>query len=834
MEFDFASITTENDPLSILDPVALFDALPNKEPGLGYLRRVQADVLEKWSAKRSETDLVIKMNTGTGKTIVGLLLLQVSLHEGVGPALYLAPDPHLAQRAASEARRLGLSITDDPTSSKFRSCEAICVTSLQKLINGMSVFGLSGSTRTISVGSIVVDDAHSGITRLEEVCRALIPPGDSAYSDLLALFEEDLQRQGASTLLDIKSGDRGAVMRIPFWAWQERIKEVLAILHPLRRTQLKWTWPLIGDQLALCGATLSSDGIEITPPLPPIQKFPSFVDARRRVYMTATLANDSALITHFRASPDSISNPIVPSSAADLGDRLVLVPQELLPDLSDDSLREAIAAIAVTDNVVVLAPSWARAALWSEVANETVSTSDEITAITERLKSEAVGLVVIVNRYDGIDLPDSACRVLVLDGLPQATHGAERREASALRDSNAIVTRQVQRFEQGMGRAVRSREDRCAVLVMDRRLVELISRADVPSKLSPGTRAQLELSRKVANSLEGRRDLTMDGLVDLVRQVIDGAEDFKSAARQALVDAKYETVRLDPTSALLREAYDAAVRGDSESAARCADAASNEARNTLHDDRLTGWLMETAAAYWNFIDPVMAQQILVSASALNPSTLHPIAGITFRPERPTRRQARAAVEFLSSRYSSGESLRIGVEALLADLAWNPDRTDEAEQALSDLAGYLGFSGQRPEKETGRGGDVLWSLGDNNFLAIEAKTGAVTEFIAKKDIDQLGGFIRWVQDTINPSGVLIPILVHPSRHLHPTGTAPDGTRVIDRDHLAKLATAFRNYADALAVNDRFLSEPAVQEQLTQFSFNGLQFHPTYGASVQTAT
>lgn len=75
MDFDFASIVAGAEIQSITDPVALFDALPNKGHGLGYLRRVQADVLEKWSSRRDAADLVVKMNTGTGKTIVGLLIL---------------------------------------------------------------------------------------------------------------------------------------------------------------------------------------------------------------------------------------------------------------------------------------------------------------------------------------------------------------------------------------------------------------------------------------------------------------------------------------------------------------------------------------------------------------------------------------------------------------------------------------------------------------------------------------------------------------------------------------------------------------------------------------
>ena len=41
-----------------------------------------------------------------------------------------------------------------------------------------------------------------------------------------------------------------------------------------------------------------------------------------------------------------------------------------------------------------------------------------ITQTVAPLKHQHVGLVVFVNRYDGIDLPDDACRILVIDGLP--------------------------------------------------------------------------------------------------------------------------------------------------------------------------------------------------------------------------------------------------------------------------------------------------------------------------------------------------------------------------------------------------------------------------------
>lgn len=93
---------------SILDPREMFQALPQKAVQYKYLRDVQGEVLEKWSARRSERDFVLKMNTGAGKTVVGLLILRASLNEGIGPAVYIAPDGYLAKQALSEAKALGI------------------------------------------------------------------------------------------------------------------------------------------------------------------------------------------------------------------------------------------------------------------------------------------------------------------------------------------------------------------------------------------------------------------------------------------------------------------------------------------------------------------------------------------------------------------------------------------------------------------------------------------------------------------------------------------------------------------------------------------------------
>jgi hypothetical protein len=165
MAFDFSRLASSGAIADITEPATLFDALPNKADGYGYLRAVQKTVLDAWSLRRDERDVVIKTNTGGGKTIVGLLMLQCCLHEKKGPALYLAPDPHLAQRVCDEAANLGLAVATDPEAGKFISGDAICVTTMRTLVNGRTRFGLAGPSgrQPIRVSSIVIDDAHAAL-----------------------------------------------------------------------------------------------------------------------------------------------------------------------------------------------------------------------------------------------------------------------------------------------------------------------------------------------------------------------------------------------------------------------------------------------------------------------------------------------------------------------------------------------------------------------------------------------------------------------------------------------------------------------------------------------
>lgn len=827
---------------SLLRPRDIFAALPTKP--WSYLRQEQGEALEGWFARRNDRDVVIKQNTGGGKTVIGLLIAQSTLNEGVGKAVYLAPDTYLASRVRKEAARLGLPTAEQPNDIRFTSGRAILVATFQKLINGQSVFGVTGGRRpTIDLGVVVVDDAHAALATTEGQFRLSIPAQHPAGRKLFDLFQGVVMEQSEKAWLDIVAADDpGAVARVPFWAWADKHGEVLEILHPHQHDdEFKFAWPLIADSLKLCTAMFSSRGVEIRPPCPPIGKIPSFVTAKRRVYLTATLADDSVLVTNLKADPKNLTNVVTPGSAADLGDRLVLAPVELNPTLDDAAIRQLAKGFSIGDrdgdghpetrpvNVVVLVPSTAKAEQWSHLADEVFHVQDLDEGVA-RLVAGHVGLVVLVNKYDGIDLPGTACELLVLDGIPRPLDAAERREAAALLDSPTQRARDVQRIEQGMGRGVRDVKDHCAVLLMGAGLGMAVHDDSWLELFSPATRAQLQLSRDVAMQLHGAG---LEGIRTALSVCLDRDPQWVERSRLAVASVLYNNVgAVRPEAIAAREAFDLAAAAQYDQAA----GRLQTAIDSITDPALRGWVREQKATYLHFVDPALAQQQLGAAVRDNPAVLRPAVGVDVRQARAATVQACAAAEYLGATYPDSTALVLGLRAVLDDIVWDNERTKDAEVAWEKLGKHLGFTSTRPEQLYGTGPDNLWTLSSTQHAVIELKTGVDLdcEGIAKKDVDQLGGSVRWNERT-HPQVSNVPVTVHPVDVLDSKATPVAGMRIITPVKLDELKTAVEAFATALAQGTaRWTSEQAVAEQLAYHRLTGDRIVATYSVSPHRQT
>ena len=114
MNIDFSKLSAALNQKNIIEPREIFLSLTNKSTKYnGYLRDVQTEVLELWYQNRNKKDNIIKMNTGSGKTVVGLLLLKSCINENKGKCVYVVPDNYLVEQVIKEANDLGINVTKD-------------------------------------------------------------------------------------------------------------------------------------------------------------------------------------------------------------------------------------------------------------------------------------------------------------------------------------------------------------------------------------------------------------------------------------------------------------------------------------------------------------------------------------------------------------------------------------------------------------------------------------------------------------------------------------------------------------------------------------------------
>ena len=99
---DFKKLRRERAKPKVIEPEAIFRRLP-RPPGIKDIYVSQKEVLDGWFARREKKDLVIKLNTGGGKTLIGLLVAQSIMNEREQPVLYLAPNNQLVAQILDKA-----------------------------------------------------------------------------------------------------------------------------------------------------------------------------------------------------------------------------------------------------------------------------------------------------------------------------------------------------------------------------------------------------------------------------------------------------------------------------------------------------------------------------------------------------------------------------------------------------------------------------------------------------------------------------------------------------------------------------------------------------------
>ncbi|OED63821.1 helicase [Vibrio tasmaniensis ZS-17] len=811
---DFSQLGGTNPVDSSFNPREVFQALPKVGGKFQYPRDVQSQVWAKWYERRDTNNLVIKMNTGGGKTSVGLLVLKSCLNEKKGPAVYVVPDNYLVDQVILEAKELGIETTKNPHDHRYLSGNSILVINIHKLVNGRSVFGVDDEGIKVPIGSIIIDDAHACLDTVDQQFTMEIPSASPLYNELRSTFDSVLEKQSYAKYHEILSGDTSAFLQVPFWSWQKQQAVVTQTLVKYKGDRvIEFSYPLLKSHLQLANCVFSASKVEISPHFIPISVIPALVQATRKIFMTATLADDSILSSHFGVNPNELSNPITPDSAGDVGDRMILLPQVINPKITDEDIQQLCKSVSKKHNVVVITPSTYRAKQWENVSDLTLNSSN-ISEGVARLKTQHVGLVVLNNRYDGIDLPQTACRLLVIDGLPDARNLIDRVKQSSLMSSNYDNVEKIQRIEQGMGRGVRSSDDYCVVLLTGKGLTSTIYTDNAIENFSPATRAQMNISESVATQVTDKPASELELLMDYcLLQNPQWVGFSKGQLAQLTYDERADS---KPIKLSLYDAYLSATRGDVNNACRIIEATAN----ACDDNALKGYLKQVLAEYTNINDETQAQLILLNANTYNQRLLKPLSGLNYSKINDlTQEQAEQCSSYLNSKFLVKNKMIIAANAMIDDLFFKPKSANKFEAAMNDLAKMLGFNSQRPELAYNKGPDNLWSIGNQQYLVIECKNEATSDTINKSYCNQLNGSSTWFENQYDFTSQHTPIMVHPSVKFEYASSPKPTIRIINEQKLQELRQNALSFFEAISTNNEINNVDAIREKLATYKLRG---------------
>lgn len=786
------------------DPVEIFRRLP-KPPGINDLYSSQAQVLMDWHEHRQQRDTVIKLHTGGGKTLVGLLVAQATLNELREPVLYLCATTQLVEQTLAKAteysiRAVGYS-SGQPLPEAFVGADAVLVATYQALFNGRSLFGVRGGGRDIvHAGGIILDDAHVSFATVRSQFTLTVSKqrAPEHYAELTSAFRADFQEVGRlGTFDDVVAGSEYTVLEVPYWAWKNRQGAIHGTLRAAVDDGLEW--PLVRDSLEYCHAFVSRDAFVVSPLFPFVDLIPTFSDCPRRVFMSATIADDSALIETFDADEELVAEPITSNSLAGVAERMILAP-ELMPEPIKD-LGQVLRRLATWSaekrgaGTVILTPSNAAAAGWDPVATVPGS-ADEVAALVKELqKEETRGPVVFANRYDGIDLPNGACRLLIVDGLPRGTSAYDQYRANVFLGGTAVNTLLAQRIEQGIGRAARGAGDYCVVVLTGRDLVAWLGRESNLKLLTNSTRAQIEIGAEVSRSIDGLQELARTIQRSFARDQ-DWIE-YHAEQLAELSDAQLPKGAELARAAVCRKALRLLRDGYHEKSLN-ALTTFEDARSTLGgealDPQTRGWLLEFAARIallWGRDD--LALDLQRQAYSKNRNLSRPRAAIPYVPLVPPGPQARSIVANLGpfrARRGFVAEFDEAVSQLVPSASAN-----QFEEALRGLGNTLGFRAERPEKTYGVGPDVLWLLDERRALVIEAKSRKNgTSALTKEQHGQLLNAEQWFNREY-PEMVCMRVSVHPNVRVT-RSTVPGSSRALTLAALASLVADARQLLDEL--------------------------------------
>lgn len=469
-----------------------------------YLRAHQLKILDELSKKMDNTtikDYAISLPTGTGKTLVGLLLLRYLMLREKLTAIYICPNKFLCNQILEDAKDL-----DMPAVSLYGKWLEIPANNKSNFLNGHSIGIATYSTLFNSypqigkVGLIVMDDVHAAGDAIISNWSLKIEHARNVdlFDQVYAKIKPILTRS-QTNVIEADSSFNEQYEMLYSRQWLPVIDDLIPILDAHSQEDIKYQWPTAKDKLENYFCILHSKSIEIRPLTPPSYKVSEFNDAKYRFYMSATLDSTGNLENNIGieelewVSLDDIDVP---------GNRLMFNTDILMPKMTDEN--RVISIVKKVNKIIILTQSIAHQSVLKNALLDTKYNGDILTPNSENIAGDinkfsksSMGVLLLAGRYDGIDLGNGIADGIIMYHLPEAINSFESFTTLKWETKDESEARAIQRIHQGMGRCTRRDSDQVMIFFIGEDLIKLIQNPQCIISFPGKLRKELELCKKM-------------------------------------------------------------------------------------------------------------------------------------------------------------------------------------------------------------------------------------------------------------------------------------------------------------------------------------------------
>lgn len=711
----------------------LSGTLPRTTAAVDALWLHQGDVIRAYAESHQNTpDLALELPTGTGKTLPGLLIGEWVRRKAEGPVVYATPTKQLARQVAATAEREGVPAAllvgsargwDAADEASVEGGESIGITTYSSIFNS--------SPKLPEPRLLIFDDAHAGeqfvgneygisIRRYNDeitylaVLAALKP----FLSGLLVQRLEGQPDPGAhhQVRLIVPAVDQLALAKLD--------AALASLPHPH-----SFKLAMIRSGLAACCVYLSYGGIQIRPMIPPTYENHVFARAKQRIYLSATLGSGGELERAF-GRREIVRMPLPTKTPPRSGRRLFVFPDLVK---GGDAVELTKQIISLTDKALVLSQETVANA---EAAAKALA-GDGIPVMgrdhleqhgLESFANATTGVLGLANRYDGLDLPGTACRVVVLGGKPDAV-GLQERFLSERAEANAALAERLRtRIVQGAGRCTRGPNDYAVVVVLGPDIMKYFSRPENLKALEPELQAEVEFGWQNSKGVEPNE------VIENVEMFLEHGADWREQGEPAVAEFRQDAAKVEPpgtdalgkAAAMEVEAWQLAFGGDWIGASEKLQ----EAVPHVGPDATRGYrgLLLYLAGVWLHLGAQDETQRSRARQLVREAALAANRGTWLKemPDLPGAEEAAlvpedvVAVNQVVARLR-GQLKPKKIKTALTETqeALAQDEATRYERGLASLGSFLGAEASKP-KGQGRC-DSAWVWGTAMWMTIEAKS-----------------------------------------------------------------------------------------------------------------